>query len=373
MSQAQTQATTQPEKFKYRRLGNTGLFVSEICFGAMTFGENQWKLPAAEEELSHKMLEKFASHGGNFIDTANIYGNGNSEAVLGKWLNTKRRDDFVIATKVRGRVGQGANDSGLSRKHILSQVENSLKALQTNYIDLLQVHFWDPATPLEETLSTLNDLVRAGKVRYLGASNFTGWQLQKAVDISKHLGLEKFISLQPQYHLLCRSTEYEILPVCENEGIGVICWSPLAGGILSGKYRRGEQVTEGRVAWAQQINWKHTSLSYYDNDQTWNLLDTIGKISAETKHSYAQISLRWLLQKPAVTCPIVGARTMEQLEDNLGAGFFTLTDEQMKLLDDVSLPKVPYPYAESYLKYRDDPKFGAPVAFNKTVLFPSLY
>jgi len=363
-----------PKKLKYRKLGKSGLFVSEIAFGAMTFSDSTWKLPTASEDISHQMLDKYISYGGNFIDTADIYGNGASEKCLGDWLSKKNREDFIIATKARGRVGPAPNDAGTSRKHLIPAIEKSLKLLQTPYIDLFQVHMWDAATPIEETLSTLNDLVRSGKVRYIGASNFTGWQLQKAIDVSQYMGLEKFMCFQPQYHLLCRSTEYEILPVCINEGLGVMCWSPLAGGILSGKYKRGEKPAEGRAAWSSAAGWKHTSLSHHDNDRTWNIIETIGKISEETKHSYAQIALRWLLQKPGVTCPIVGARTLDQLEDNIGAGFFTLTDAQMALLDTVSKTDAPYPYAEFWQTQRDDTvRAQTKFELQKTVHPPSFY
>jgi len=320
------------------------------------------------------MLDKYFSYGGNFIDTADIYGNGASEKCLGDWLSKHNREDLIIATKARGRVGPAPNDAGLSRKHIIAALEKSLKLLQTPYVDLYQAHTWDAATPIEETLTTLNDLVRSGKVRYIGASNFTGWQLQKAVDVAKYMGLEKFICFQPQYHLLCRSTEYELLPVCINEGLGVICWSPLAGGILSGKYKRGEKPVDGRAAWANAAGWKHTSLTHHDNERTWKIIDTLGAISEETKHSYAQIALRWLLQKPGVTCPIVGARTLEQLEDNLGAAFFSLSDTHMSLLDSVSQPDIPYPYAEYWQTSRDDPSSKlTPFEVQKIVQPPSFY
>lgn len=208
----------------YRTLGGTGLKVSNLCLGTMTFGRE------ASEKESFALLDRFVEAGGNFIDSANVYSTGTSEEVVGKWLKTKRRGDFVIATKVRFPMGNGPNDVGLSRKHIMAAVEESLKRLQTDYLDLYQVHAWDPLTPLEETLSTLNELVARGWVRYLGASNFRGWQLQKALDLARSRGWERFVCLQPQYNLLSRATEYEIIPVCLSEGIGVIPWSPLRGG-----------------------------------------------------------------------------------------------------------------------------------------------
>ena len=217
----------------YRFMGKTGLRVSDLCLGAMTFGRE------ADEKLSHQMMDRFVEAGGNFIDTANVYSLGLSEEIVGSWLQTQHRDDLVIATKVRFPMGPGPNEVGLSRKHILASVEASLRRLHTDYIDLYQVHCWDPITPLEETLSTLNDLVRDGKVRYIGASNYSGWQLQKAIDLSKQMGWEPFTCLQPLYNLLDRSLEWELIPLSLNEGVGVIPWSPLRGGWLSGKFRRG--------------------------------------------------------------------------------------------------------------------------------------
>jgi aryl-alcohol dehydrogenase-like predicted oxidoreductase len=195
----------------YRYLGKTGLKVSELCLGAMTFGRE------ATEEISHKMLDQFVAAGGNFIDTADVYTRGVSEEITGRWLKKQKRDELVIATKVRFPMGEKPNDVGVSRKHIMAGIEASLKRLQTDYIDLYQVHCWDKGTPLEETLSTLDTLVKRGLVRYIGTSNYTGWQLQKAIDISKGMGLEPFTCLQPQYNLLCRSTEWDLIPVCETK------------------------------------------------------------------------------------------------------------------------------------------------------------
>ena len=217
----------------YRYLGQTGLKVSELCLGAMTFGRE------SPEQVSYQMLDSFKEIGGNFIDTADVYGQGLSETILGRWLKNQIRDDFVIATKVRFGMGVGPNDLGLSRKHILSSVDASLKRLDTDYIDLYQIHGWDPGTPLGETLQTLDGLVQVGKVRYIGASNITAWQLQKAVDLSRINGWEPFSCLQPLYNLLDREIELDIVPVCLNEGVGMIPWSPLRGGWLTGKYHRG--------------------------------------------------------------------------------------------------------------------------------------
>jgi aryl-alcohol dehydrogenase-like predicted oxidoreductase len=257
----------------YRYLGKTGLKVSELCLGAMTFGRE------ADEELSHRMLDMFVDAGGNFIDTADVYTQGVSEQITGRWLAKQNREDFVVATKVRFPMGDGPNDAGLSRKHIMAGVEASLKRLGTDYIDLYQVHCWDQGTPLEETLSTLNDLVRRGMVRYIGASNHTGWQLQKALELSRQMGLEAYISLQPQYNLLCRSTEWELMPLCEAEGLGVIPWSPLRGGWLSGKFKRGMEAPpeDSRVNEAEAKGWGE-SWSNYNNEHTLELHGFGGQI-----------------------------------------------------------------------------------------------
>jgi aryl-alcohol dehydrogenase-like predicted oxidoreductase len=314
-------------------MGKTGLKVSELCLGTMTFGG------AADREESFRIMDRFAEAGGNFIDTANVYSRGVAEEIVGAWLKRKKRDDFVVATKVRFAMGSGVNDVGLSRKHILASVEDSLRRLGTDYIDLYQVHAWDPLTPLEETLSTLNDLVRKGVVRYIGVSNFRAWQLQKAIYTSRRHGWETFVCLQPQYSLLCRATEFELLPLCEHEGLGVIPWSPLRGGWLSGKFRRGELPPENTRVGANKEAWER-----YNNDFTWNVLDTLAAIAQETGKTVAQVALNWLLSRRVITAPIIGARNVAQLEDNLGASGCSLTEEQVRRLDAVSELPVSYPY-----------------------------
>lgn len=323
----------------HRYLGSTGLKVSELCLGSMTFGRE------SNEEISRQMLDRFAEAGGNFIDTANVYSLGASEEIVGRWLKNKQRDDFVIATKVRFPMGEGPNDAGLSRKHILAAAESSLTRLGTDYIDLYQVHSWDEVTPLEETLGTLNMLVQSGKVRYIGASNFSGWQLQKAIDMSRQRGWEPFCCVQPQYNLLCRSTEWEVLPVCQNEGLAVIPWSPLRGGWLSGKFRRGMmEPPEGtRVKVAEEKGWGET-WSAYNNEHTWSVLDTLLAIAKEVGKTPAQVAIRWLMQRPGVTVPIIGARTMKQLEDNLGACAWSLGEKDMARLNQISKLSLSYPY-----------------------------
>ncbi len=326
----------------FRHLGGTGLKVSELCLGTMTLGRE------VEERASFDILSRYAQAGGNFIDSANVYAGGKSEEIVGKWLAGRKRDDFVVATKVRFSAGSGPNDNGLSRKHILQAVHASLKRLGTDYIDLYQVHAWDPTTPLAETLATLNDLVRSGLVRYVGASNFRGWQLQKALDLSRQNGWEPFSSLQPQYSLLCRATEFELIPLCLSERLAVLPWSPLRGGWLSGKLSRGmaEPPEDTRIRIADKMGWSET-WSRYNNDFTWKLIDELLLVARERGKSAAQSAIRWLLQKPGVTAPIVGARSLAQLEENLGASGWTLSDEEMRRLDAASEMPVSYPYDEA--------------------------
>ncbi|HSK82269.1 MAG TPA: aldo/keto reductase [Rubrobacter sp.] len=320
----------------YRRLGDTGLMVSELCLGCMTFGRE------ASEEDSKRLVDRFLEAGGNFIDTADVYSKGVSEEITGRAIKGAR-DDVVLATKVYFPMGEGPNDTGLSRKHVTQGCEDSLRRLGTDYIDLYQVHCWDSATPLKETLSALTDLVRSGKVRYIGVSNFTGWQLVKSLCLSEANGLERFVCLQPQYSLVERNIEREILPICLEEGLGVIPWSPLGGGFLSGKYRREEELPEGsRISEAvasMEEHWDRRA-----TDRNWRALDVVGRISEETGKSYAQISLNWLLRQDGVTAPIIGARTLEQLEDNLGASGWTLDEEQVEEFSDASALEDVYPY-----------------------------
>jgi aryl-alcohol dehydrogenase-like predicted oxidoreductase len=324
----------------YRFLGRAGLKVSELCLGAMTFGRE------SDEETSHRILDRFAEAGGNFIDTADVYTRGASEEVVGRWLRGKRRSDFVVATKVRFPMGEGPNDVGLSRQHILSGVEASLRRLGTDTIDLYQVHCWDQATSLEETLSTLDDLVRSGKVRYVGASNFTGWQLQKAVDLSRWHGWEVFVCLQPLYNLLDRYLEWDLLPVCRNEGLGIIPWSPLRGGWLSGKYRRGMAAPpeNTRIDAAEKGGWSE-SWTAYNNERTWSILDELFAVAAEVSKPPAQVALNWVKDRPGVTAPIIGARSLAQLEENLGATGWSLDAGQIERLNKISAQPAPiYPH-----------------------------
>ncbi|MFJ2773950.1 aldo/keto reductase [Streptomyces sp. NPDC087300] len=314
-----------------RFLGRTGLRVSELCFGAMMFGSG------ADEATSHRMLDTFTEAGGTFIDTADMYGRGVSEEVLGRWLKGRRRDELVIATKVFATMGDAPNAGGLSRKHIVSAVDASLRRLGTDHIDLYQTHVWDATTPIEETLSTLDGLVKAGKVRYLGASNLSGAQLQKALDVARARDWEPYSCLQPLYNLLARETEWELLPLSAAEGVGVIPYSPLQGGWLSGKFRRGmanpPEGARGSGAWERR-----------DSEETWQVVDALLEVADATGRTPAQVALRWLLQQPGVTAPIVGARSVEQLSDNLGAVGWELTAEQHARLTSASARPLPYPY-----------------------------
>ena len=324
---------------KYRQMGKTGLRVSELCLGAMTFGRE------TTEEDSFQILDRFVEAGGNFIDTADVYSTGTSEEILGRWLKGKSRADFVIATKVRFSMGSGPNDFGLSRKHIQDGIEKSLRRLGTDTIDIYQIHKWDWQTPIEETLSALNSLVQAGKVRYLGASNVAGYQLQKAIDISRASGWEPFTCLQPLYNLLDRSVEWELLPVCREEGVGVIPWSPLRGGWLSGKYRRGMSAppADTRIDEAEKNQWSER-WSIYANERTWRVIDELLAVANETGKTAAQVALNWVLNRPGIIAPIIGVRTLAHLEDNLGATGWALSAEQMKRLDQASDQPLPYPY-----------------------------
>ena len=325
----------------YRYLGKTGLKVSELCLGAMTFGRE------ADEAASFEMLDMFTAAGGNFIDTADVYTRGASEEVVGRWLSGQRREDYVIATKVRFPMGEGVNEVGLSRKHILDGVEQSLRRLQVDYIDLYQEHCWDPGTPLEETLSTLNQLVQSGKVRYIGVSNYKAYQIQKAVDLSRHMGWEPFICLQPLYNLLDRSLEWEIVELCQNEGIGIIPWSPLRGGWLSGKYHRDmnpdDLPEDFRLAQATKQGWSE-GWDSYNNERTWTVIDALLAVAKDLDKSPAQVALNWVKDQPGVTAPIIGARNPQQLRDNLGSVDWQLSADQRATLTDVSAMDGPYPY-----------------------------
>jgi len=333
---------------QYRFMGRTGLRVSELCLGTQTFG---W---GADEPTAHALADRFVEAGGNFFDTSNIYNQGQSETMLGNWLKRRgSRSQLVVATKVFFPAGEGPNDTGLSRKHIFDQIDASLHRLQTDYVDLYQMHCWDASTPLEETLRALDDLVRVGKVRYVGASNYTPSQLTRAIMLSQMNGWARFDCSQPEYSLLVRSTEWELLPLCRSEGIGVICWSPLAGGWLSGKYRRGQTPPpESRVGRADRWD---DSPEQRESDRTWQIVDALIEVGQTRGATPAQVALNWLLQQPGVTAPILGARTLEQLEDNLGSVGWALSADEMAELNaasEIPLPS-PYSFIARYTRRRD--------------------
>ncbi|KAH3885322.1 1-deoxyxylulose-5-phosphate synthase YajO-like [Dreissena polymorpha] len=334
----------------YKFLGASGVRVSNLCLGTMTFGQNTYHaLPTqADEALAFQIMDRYAQLGGNFLDTANVYGQGASEKIVGKWLSGQVRKRFVVATKVRGQIDKShENGVGLSRRHIVESCEESLERLQTHYIDLYQSHIWDNATPIEETLRTFDDLIRCGKIRYYGASNVCGWQMQKIVDRIDSMGLNKCVSLQQQYNLLCRQSEFEEFMVCENEGIGILPWSPLKGGVLSGKFKREEtpDPTSSRIGFIHTDEGKAMQAmpawsKLRDDDGFWNLMDVMKKAADNHGKTVAQVALRWLLQKPQVSSVIIGATSVRQLEDNMGASAgWSLTQEEMSQLDKSS-PRV---------------------------------
>jgi aryl-alcohol dehydrogenase-like predicted oxidoreductase len=316
----------------YRRLGRTGLKVSTICLGTMQFG---W---TAEEPLSHTIMSRAVELGCNFLDTADVYsrwveGNpgGVSEQYIGNWLNSAdvRRDQIVLATKVRGKMGEGPNDEGLSRGHIMDAIEASLRRLQTDYIDLYQVHWPDEDTPLDETLRALDDLVRSGKVRYVGCSNYPAWLLAKSLWVSDVNNLTRFDSLQPHYSLVHRAEfERELQPLCLDQGVGVIPYSPLAAGFLTGKYRRDDDLPDSaRAKGVQQRYMTETGFAAVDK------LEEIGQAHNAT---IAQTAIAWLLANPAVTSAIIGANSIEQLEDTMKGADVTLTADEKQTLDDIT-------------------------------------
>jgi aryl-alcohol dehydrogenase-like predicted oxidoreductase len=326
---------------EYRTLGGTGTIVSSLCLGTMTFGNE------SSEDVSHAQLDRFLEQGGNFIDTANVYSRGVSEEIIGRWLANRRgvRDQVVVATKGRFPMGEGRNDVGLSRTNLTRALDASLRRLQVDTIDLYQAHAWDALTPLEETLRFFDDAVRAGKIRYAGVSNFLGWQLQKAAMLTGALGLTPIVTLQPQYNLLVREIEFELTDVCVNEDIGILPWSPLAGGWLTGKYSRdevpagesrlGDDPERGMEAYAPRNA----------QERTWQVIDAVGKIAESRGVSMAQVALAWTADRPAVSSVILGARTIEQLDDNLAAGGLHLSEDETELLDHASEPVVgDYPY-----------------------------
>ena len=324
---------------EYRHLGRTGIRVTELCLGAMTFGRE------ADESDSRAILDRYLELGGNFVDTANVYAGGASEEILGRVFAERPhvRDSVVLATKVRLPTGEGVNDAGASRRNIRGSVERSLRRLQTDWIDLYQIHAFDPRTPFEETLSTLDDLVREGKVRYVGASNYAGWQLAKALGLCAHHGWEPFATLQQQYNLLAREIEREQLPLCRHDGVGLLVFSPLAGGILTGKYRAGNEAPSGTRG-ADATPASTMVKAHLAAGGRTAVVDAVAKVAADLGKTPAQVALSWVLNRDGVTSVILGARTVAQLDDNLGATGWRLDPDHERALDDATDFEVGYPY-----------------------------
>ncbi len=326
----------------YRTLGRSGCAVSTLTLGTMTFGAE------TDEKGAHTQLDRFLDAGGTLVDTADVYSAGISEEIVGRWLRRQPAavlDRVVLATKGRFPTGNGPNDVGLSRRHLSRALDASLIRLQVEHIDLYQVHAYDPHTPLEETLSFLDDAVHAGKVGYLGLSNFTGWQLQRTVDLAEFRHLAPPVTLQPQYNLLVREIEWEIVPAARANGLGLLPWSPLGGGWLTGKYTRDTR-PEGATRLGEHPD---RGVEAYDRrsmvQRTWDVVDAVREVAAGRGASMAQVSLAWLLDRPTVTSVIIGARTVEQLGDNLGAADLHLTEDETARLDQASDPgAADYPY-----------------------------
>ena len=313
---------------KYRYLGQSGLLVSRIGLGTMTFGMEGW---GCDQQAATAITERFIEGGGNFIDTADMYSGGVSEEMLGKALEGKDRDDLVLATKCWFRMKDSPNAKGLSRKHIIEAAEANLRRLGTDYIDLFQVHGPDPFTPIEETMRALDDLVRSGKVRYLGCSNFFGWQIAKANGVADRLQLTRLVSGQHMYNLLRRDIEREVLPACAAEGMGLLCWSPIAGGMLTGKYDRQDGPSDtSRVGLRANID-----LPRYWKDENFQIIDEVVRIAQQCEKTPAQVALAWLLHDRRVTSVLVGVRTEEQLTSSLVAGDWQLPDDLHQALSDV--------------------------------------
>jgi aryl-alcohol dehydrogenase-like predicted oxidoreductase len=325
---------------EYRQLGHSGLRVSALTLGTMTFGgRGHWtRVGATEVDTATRQVDMCLDAGVNLIDTADVYSDGLSEEVVGKTLKG-RRDRVLVATKARFAMGDGPNDAGLSRHHLIRACEASLRRLGTDYIDLFQVHEWDGHTPLEETLSALDHLVNAGKVRYIGCSNYSAWHIMKALGISERKNLQRFVSQQIYYSLQSRDAEYELVPVALDQGVGILVWSPLAGGLLSGKYRRGQDMPEGS---RHLTDWNEPPV--HDEDQLYDIVDVLVEIAEARGVSAAQVALAWTLGRPGIATVVVGARTEEQLADNLGAADLTLEDDERARLDEVSAPRLMYPY-----------------------------
>jgi aryl-alcohol dehydrogenase-like predicted oxidoreductase len=331
---------------KYRNLGSSGVKVSTLCLGAMTFGEADEKSfmhkVGSDEATSHAVLDRAVAAGINFIDTADVYGqDGLSERVLGNWIAARgARDKIVLATKFRFTMGDGPNRSGASRYRIMKCVDDSLRRLRTDRIDLYQIHMQDITVPEEETLRALDDLVRAGKVLYLGCSNYAAYRLMRSLWLARTSHGTPFVTLQAQYSLLVRDLEREHVPLCRDEGLGILPWSPLAGGFLTGKFERGKPAQGGT-----RLGEKSERFARYDLDRNWKILDAVRAVARETGATPSAVSLAWLLARPQVTSVIFGARTIEQLETNLAAADLELSAGHVAALDQASAFDLGYPYS----------------------------
>lgn len=325
---------------EYRLLGRSGLKISTLTMGTMTIGGGGKFAQVGNVGLdeARRYVDMCLDAGVNLIDTADIYSTGGSEEIIGDILGTKRKNGVLVATKARFNMGPGPNDGGLSRHHLIAACEASLKRLKTDVIDLYQVHEWDGQTPLEETMEALDTLVRHGKVRYIGCSNYSGWHIMKALGVSALERRHRFVSQQIHYTLEAREAEYELLPIGIDQGLGVLVWSPLAGGLLSGKHRRNQTPDGTR----QLAGWNEPPIR--DEERLWKIVDMLVAIASERGVSPAQVALAWLIDRKGVTSVIIGGRREEQFRDNLAAASLKLSDEERELLDAVSLPPVIYPY-----------------------------
>ncbi|PYE31895.1 aryl-alcohol dehydrogenase-like predicted oxidoreductase [Rhizobium sp. PP-WC-1G-195] len=326
---------------EYRLLGRSGLKISTVTMGTMTFGGVGWARTVGDLGFSeaNRLVDICLDAGVNLIDTADVYSDGSSEEIIGEILGGKRKDGVLLATKARFPMGSGPNDAGNSRYHLIEACEASLRRMKTDVIDLYQIHEWDGQTPLEETMEALDALVRQGKVRYIGCSNFSGWHIMKALGVSEKDKRQRFVSQQIHYTLEAREAEYELLPISIDQGLGVLIWSPLAGGLLSGKHRRNQAAPEGTRQFA---GWTEPPIR--DESRLWNIVDILVEIGEGRGVSAAQVALAWLIGRKAVTSVIIGGRTEAQFKDNLTAAELKLSAEECKRLDEISTPPLLYPY-----------------------------
>ncbi|MDQ0753541.1 aryl-alcohol dehydrogenase-like predicted oxidoreductase [Streptomyces africanus] len=336
---------------KYRTLGNSGLTVSKLALGTMYFGSQN------TEEEAFALLDAFTEAGGNLLDTSNVYSGSLSEQIIGRWLAarpTEVTDRVVLTSKGRYTTGPDVNDLGLSRRHLTRALDASLHRLGVETIDLYQMHGWDPHTPVEETLSFLDDAIRAGKIHYAGLSNFTGWQLQLTVSTARAMGVHVPLTLQHQYSLLSRESEFEMVPAALHNNIGLLPWSPLAGGFLTGKYQRHTTPAPDTRAGSDNPLYRYVSAKYSAFDRNWATIAEVVRIADETGATPAQVALSWIADRPGVTAPIFGARTLDQLHDSIAAADLTLDDEATIALDQVSTPTPgDYPYGPFGTSQRD--------------------